>query len=233
MTDTGYTPLMLAAHCGNTPMVDIFLSILPRQQFLDELTLLACKYTINGVVNKRNQAYCYFEKALSATIPICNIKPCEAYEFRSECQTLDELALIREDDNAMLMHALLVNERVLLKSSNVNHLASLITAQSNVYRWGGSFHRCLQLRLHAYGLLIQTQYEDRNYPASHKKKLYALVNILFEIFHKEGVVPVESLTLTWSWIVNRADVTLSTLLFKLLFIITYVSVSLINDYFDS
>ena len=108
MNGTGFTPLMLAVNCNNTPIVDLISSILTREQVLDELRLLACKYTIDNVVNKPAQAYSYFEKALSAATSFCKSEPCEAYEFLTECQTLNELALIREDDNAMRMYALLL-----------------------------------------------------------------------------------------------------------------------------
>jgi hypothetical protein len=228
MNGAGFTPLMLAASCNNIPIVDILLSILPHQQALDELTLLACKYTIDGIEKKRDQAYCYFEKALSATKPLWKSEPCETYEFLNECQTLDELALIQKNDNAMRMHALLVSERLLLKRGYVDPFVSLIIKQSNFYRRSGLFHRCLQLRIHAYRLIIQTNHNHWQNLEWYKAKLCAFVNILFEILHKEGSVPVEPLTFIWTWIVNRADKALSMRLFQLLFLITYVSISFIE-----
>ena len=225
MNHAGFTPLMLAAYRNNTPVVDILLDILPRQQALDEMTLLACRYTINGVVNKHDQPYCYFEKALSMTTPLCNSELCEAYEFRSECRTLDELALIRGNDNAMRMHALLVSERLLLKSGQINHLVSLILKQSDVYKWHEKFHRCLQLRLHAYRLMMQTKHNDWYNSKLHKNYFYAFVSILLKILYKEDTVPIEPLVLIWSWILERKDNTLTALLFKLLLIITYVSIA--------
>jgi ankyrin repeat protein len=97
MSQTGFTPLMLAVHCNNTPIGDLLMDILSRQQVLDELVLLACKYTIDDVMNKRDQAYSYFEKALSVSASLCNTELCEAHELLSECQTLDELASIRKN----------------------------------------------------------------------------------------------------------------------------------------
>jgi ankyrin repeat protein len=227
MNQMGFTPLMLATYCGNTPIVDILLGILPHQQILDELTLLACKYTIDGAVSKRNQAYCYFEMALSMPTSLCNSEPCEAYEFLSECQTLNQLALIRENDNAMRMHALLVSERLLLQSGEVNHLVSLIIKQSNFYKWHGIFHRCLQLRLHAYRLVIQMEHDDwRAWHDSkwHTKYLDTLMELLLDILQQEGTVPVESLVLIWTWILKRVNNVLDESIFKLLCIITHVSI---------
>ena len=52
MNGAGFTPLMLAASCDNTPIVDLLLTMLSREQAQDELILLACRYTIDGVVKK-------------------------------------------------------------------------------------------------------------------------------------------------------------------------------------
>jgi ankyrin repeat protein len=228
MNSIGFTPLMLAAFRNNTPVIDIFSEILPRQQFLDELTLLACNYTIYGNASKRDQAYGYFEKALSMNTSLYNSTPCEAYEFRSECQTLDELALIRDDDNAMRMHALLVSERLLLKNNEIHRFLSILMKQSNIYQWHGSLHRCLHLRLHAYRLILQTEHNHRYNSLLYKKYLSTLVSILFKILLKEDTVPAESLAVVWTWILNRADNILTRFLFKFLFMTTYVSICLIE-----
>ena len=128
----------------------------------------------------------------------------------------------------MRMYALLVSERLLLKSGNVNHLLSLITKQSIIYRYSESFHRCLQLQMHAYRLVVQRQHTGWNKAEFEKKKLGSLVSLLFEILDKEMSIPVESLMLIWTWILNTADKTLSRIFFQLLFIITYVSYYLIG-----
>ncbi|CAF1032720.1 unnamed protein product [Adineta steineri] len=133
MNGTGFTPLMLAAYCNNTSIVNTFLNILPLQQILDELALLACRYTIDGNVKKRDQAYCYFENALNMTKPLCKCIPREVFEHHTECQTLDELARIREDDDRMRIHALLVSERLLITNGHINHFISLIIKQNSVY----------------------------------------------------------------------------------------------------
>ncbi len=228
MDSTGFTPLMLAASRNNTPIVDIFSKILPQRQFLDELALLACNYTIYGIADKRDQAYCYFERALSMNSPLCKSTPCEAYEFRSECQTLDELALIRDDDNAMRMHALLVSERLLLKNNEFHNFLSLLLKQSNIYKGRGLYHRCLHLRLYAYRLILKTEDENCPDPALHKSWLFELVSILFKLLLEECAVPIESLVIVWEWILNRARKNLVEILFKLIFIATYVSICLIE-----
>lgn len=224
MNQNGYTPLMLATSRNNTSIVDILVNILPHQQVLDELVLLACNYTIYGVRNKRDQAYCYFERALSRmSIPIHSSVRCEAYEFMNDCETLDELALIRDNDNAMRMYALVVSERLLLKYNEVNHLVSLIIKQSSIHRWNNEFHRCLQLRLRAYELVIQTENNQKHYPGLYKKCLNAFVSILLKILEEKKTSFVESLALIWRWTLNTPNKIFTKFLFKFVCIVTHVS----------
>ncbi|CAF3855504.1 unnamed protein product [Rotaria sp. Silwood1] len=160
----GFTPLMVAANFNKTAIVDILLDVLPRQQALEELALLACKYTIDGYASRRDQAYCYFEMLLNVTMPFCNNAVCKVYDCSSECRTFDELAAIRSDDNAMRMHALLVSERISLKSGDINFHLRLIIKQSYFYRHHGRLHRCIQLRLHAYQLANHIKHKDWHDP---------------------------------------------------------------------
>lgn len=226
MTKDGFTPLMLAARCNNTSIVNIFSQILPQQQFLDELSLLACNYIIHGIVGKRDEAYCYFEKALSRMSSVENISiTYEAYQFRRECQTLDELAQIRDNDDALRIHALLVCERLLMKSNDLGLLLSFIVKQSNFYKWNGLLHRSLQLRMHAYRLILQHHDSD---PLLHKKHLLTMVSDLLKIVQTEGNLPIKSLEIVWTWILKRVDNIYTSTLFKLLIIATYVSISSIE-----
>ncbi|CAF2885944.1 unnamed protein product [Rotaria sp. Silwood2] len=224
----GFTPLMVAANFNKIPIVDILLDILPRQQALEELALLACKYTIDGYASRRNQAYCYFEKLLSMMIPLCNNVICKAYECFNECRTLDELAAIRSDDNAMRMHALLVSERISLKSGDINFHLRLMLKQSYFYRHHGRLHRCLQLRLHAYQLARQMKHNDWHDPKWHRNYHNELLRILFKILHQEDTIPTEYVKLIWTWILDRADKQLGHNVFNLIIIATYVSVFLIE-----
>ena len=233
MTQDGFTPLMLAARCNNTPIVNIFSKILPEQQFLDELSLVACNYIIHGIAGKRDEAYCYFERALSRSTPVCNHTPCEAYEFGRECQTLDELAQIRNNDDALRMHALLVSERLLLKSHDIGHFLRLIIKQSNIYKWNGLLVRSLQMRIHAYHLILRTERDQHPHdPLLHKKYLTTMVDNLLQIVQTEDNAPIELLAIVWRWIFDRNDNSLTSNLFKLLFIAIYVSISLIKYAID-
>ncbi|CAF0928198.1 unnamed protein product [Adineta steineri] len=136
--------------------------------------------------------------------------------------TLDELARIREDDDRMRIHALLVSERLLITNGHINHFISLIIKQSSVYQSQERYHRCLQLRLYTYPLIIETKHKEWNTDKFHKEYLLKILYILFKILHKEGTVPSNSLELVWTWTKNRANKTLSTILMKLLFIAIYI-----------
>ncbi|CAF1257203.1 unnamed protein product [Adineta ricciae] len=203
MSQTGYTPLMLAASCNNKPIMNLLLQILPDEQILEEVVLLACRYTIDGNRSKRDEAYCYFEKALSRTPPSSINAPCEAYEFVTECQTLDELASIRDNDNKLRMYALVISERLLLQKDELKHLLTLIIKQSNVYRWQRLFHRCLQLRMYAYELLLQAE-TNRKYhikiceeylvlilletKTTDGNERYILISLIVQLVHKKIII---------------------------------------------
>ncbi len=224
MSQTGFTPLMLANYCNNKPIVDILGNMMPTKQILDEMTLLACIYTINGNVNQRNMAYCYFEKALNKTgwLEHCTI-PCEAYEFFHECQTLDQLASIRNNDNKLRMYALMVSERLLLKMNQINHFIKLLLKQSNIYQHQGALLRCLQLQMHGYQLLIKfNQSKNGEY---YQNFLSGFSSLLYYIYQKEDKIPIQSLETIWIWTLNRKnDKKQIPNLFRLLFLITHVCV---------
>ncbi|CAF1306550.1 unnamed protein product [Adineta ricciae] len=222
MGQAGFTPLMLAAYCDNKPIVQLLVNILPDQQVLDELLLLASRYTIDGNLSKRDEAYCYFERALSRAAPACINPSCEAYEYLTECQTLDELVSIRNDDNKLRMYALVVSERLLLQKGELKHLLTLIMKQSDVYRWQRLFRRCLQLRMHAYQLLLQAE-DHRKYDEKVQKSyLFQIVSSLYKILETEKRIPVHSLARIWSWILDEFNRSLNDVLIKLLMIVFYL-----------
>ena len=45
------------------------------------------------------------------------MEPVEAYQNRKECQTLEELALIKDNVNAVVMESLNIRERILEKEN--------------------------------------------------------------------------------------------------------------------
>lgn len=223
MSQTGFTPFMLATRCNNQPIRDLLSNRLSQQQILDELALLACNYIIYGITDKRNEAYSYFEQILTRKPSLCNLPTCEAYEFLKECQTFDELARIRDNDNAMRMHALLVYERILSERNESKHLIPMIMKQSDVYKMHRELHRCLQFRIHAYQLLIQTADTVRHHRQSYETILRKLANILFQIFSDHKIISFETFVLVWTWALRRVRNTLAEMFFRFICLATHVS----------
>ncbi|CAF0768149.1 unnamed protein product [Adineta ricciae] len=218
MSRTGFTPLMLATYRNNQAIVDILTDVISNEQVLDEMTLLACNYIIDGDGRKSDVAYCYFEKALSRNqcSKIETSAPCEAYEFLHECRTLDELASIRDNENKFRMYALMVGERLLLKMNGINHFLTLLIKQSNVYKRQKMLRRSLQLRLHGYRLIMKFN------QCTHKKYLSELIDLLYDILENKEDISIQSLTIIWMGILNEKNKIQTIYLFRLLFLMTYL-----------
>ena len=98
------TPLMLAIIINRTNIINLLYEMLPRQQYIDELMLLACHYALENrfdFVATNPLAFIYFEQALRLQQPNSNAIPCDIYQFRRECQTTDELTTIRYNSELM------------------------------------------------------------------------------------------------------------------------------------
>ena len=155
----GFSPMMLAAHHDLTPLVDLLFQRLPLQEALDELMLLACHYIIHGDTQNRQKAFDLFVRGLTEGEPLENSVSHEAYEHCQECQTVDELKSIWDDENALRMYSLVVSERILLRLGDVDALLELIDRQYNLYRNNRLYHRALQLRIHVYHLAMNYQFD--------------------------------------------------------------------------
>ncbi|CAF4714311.1 unnamed protein product, partial [Rotaria sp. Silwood2] len=119
--------------------------------------LLGCYYQIPYPFgfSSIEEAFNCFQQALELQPQISNAIPCEVYEFRSECQTLDELMIIRNDEDAMMMQALLVYERLLPSRSETHILVSiLIEYVLKIYEQRDQIDRCILLLVYAYNLSL-------------------------------------------------------------------------------
>ncbi|CAF3935291.1 unnamed protein product [Rotaria sp. Silwood1] len=152
-----FTPLMIAAHYDLRSIVELLFKILPLDRAADDLLRLACRYTIDLNMLNHDMALYFFVQGLNGKQISNNSIINEVYEFRQECQTLDQLESIQDDENAMRMHALLVNERIFLQRQDYSSYIDLIEKQCNYYCDQHLYHRSLQLRLHAYQLMIRVQ----------------------------------------------------------------------------
>ena len=76
------------------------------------------------------------------------MEPIEAYQNRKESQTLEELAEIESDENAMIMESLVVKERILGRNSE-NLLKSIRCAATYYEHHPFSPCKCIRLYRHA------------------------------------------------------------------------------------
>ncbi|CAF3960584.1 unnamed protein product, partial [Rotaria sp. Silwood1] len=119
------TPLMRAAKRHQPEIIDLLFAAMPRQQYIDEIMLLASLYQltyrpIEQVLDIFHEAFHLQSENLNNSIP------CEAYEFRRECQTFDELLNIRNDAPAMTIQALLVYDRLRSQHNEQRFLVSFL-----------------------------------------------------------------------------------------------------------
>ncbi len=141
------TPLMLAIAMNLTDIIDLFYQIQPRQQYIDEMMLLGSHYTLKyrlGFMNVNPRALIYFEQGLK------NAQPCDLYQFRRECQTIDELRAIQFNSELMCIQALLVYERLFPERNEVYLLIPKLFDFYRHYSNIQDYERCLFILIHLY-----------------------------------------------------------------------------------
>ncbi|CAF1133640.1 unnamed protein product [Adineta ricciae] len=193
MAQTGFTALMLADYCNNTPIKEMLIRRLPEKQVVDELALVACHYIIDGNRKKRPIAYSYLERALSKRILTDN---------GSARETLDELGLIRDDDSKLRPFALMMSERLSVENGETNHLMPLLRKQDNLYRWKKQYDRCLEMRMHAYELLLKNESKRQKNVKLRTEHLIGVLNALGKILKSENTIPIRHMGIVWSWMLD-------------------------------
>ncbi|CAF2885392.1 unnamed protein product [Rotaria sp. Silwood2] len=99
-----FTPMMLAAHHDLRPIVDLLFQILPLDRAADDLLQLACRYTIDHNMQNHDMALYFFEQGLNGNSTPYHLIREKVYEFCHECQTLDQLEFIQDDENTCFTH---------------------------------------------------------------------------------------------------------------------------------
>ena len=201
----GRTPLTRAGIWNQQEVVKYFVENEKQvwystSELIDELELIGSYQLTDG--NYRTdgfqQAHDYMLWAMKLrykdpNIPILKTNlpsPNRAYGNYSECQTIEELELIGEndDDIRLLFECLMIRERNGITETFIrllHHQADLFA--SNLYSWNPNFsirgqHKCqyaLQLWLYAYCLQIQTQ-TYLNQCVFHLEKCVKLMRKLIE-----------------------------------------------------
>ncbi|CAF1350167.1 unnamed protein product [Rotaria sordida] len=223
-TNDNFTPMMLAAHYNLRPIVDLLFELLPLDRAVDDLLRLACRYTIDRHMLDGDNAFYFFAQGLNGKQTSDNPILYEVYEFHHECQTFDELISIQNDNNAMRMHALLVNERIFRQHGDIAIYFDLVEKQCDYYHDNQLFHRCLQIRIHAYQLIRRVQNDSYDQRRWHDNKFDSLVKDLQNILRQSGVVPVDSLVIIFNWIFDQNMIVSTFLQLNLLKIVICVSI---------
>ena len=110
------------------------------------------------------------------------MEPVEAYQYRKESQTLEELAQIEGDENAIIMESLVIRERIL----GINNKGCLLEPIRNVsldYFRRNNFLLFLSLRLHAIKIA----------QSCHEEVSYDFTNVVFNILRVWSTLAKEDL----------------------------------------
>ena len=116
----GLTPLLSASNKRNISIVEGFLKMLEctKEQRIDALELLGASLAAAGSDINRGFQYIKHgmqERFADPSHPLLKqpVEPVEAYQNRRESQSLEELAQIEYNRNAIIMESLMITERII------------------------------------------------------------------------------------------------------------------------
>ena len=154
----GLTPLLEASNRGNIEIVECVIkqSEITKEQRIDALELLGTSLSLDYEVDDVESGFKYIKRGMlerfaDPTHPLLKrqMEPVEAYQNRKESRTLEELAQIEGDKNAIIMESLVLRERVFGR----NHVQLLepirFAADYCMYKHRSCFSVCIRLYRHA------------------------------------------------------------------------------------
>ena len=116
------TPLLEASDDCNIEMVECFINRpeCSKEQRIDALELLGATIANDSKAYDIEKAFSFMKRGMEERYedPSCpllkkKMEPVEAYQNRTESQTLEELSLLEGDDHAIQMEGLMIRERIL------------------------------------------------------------------------------------------------------------------------
>ena len=116
------TPLLEASNNCKIEMVEWFINRpeCSKEQRIDALELLGATIANNSKAYDIEKAFSFMKRGMEERYedPSCpllkkKMEPVEAYQNRTESQTLEELSLLEGDDHAIQMEGLMIRERIL------------------------------------------------------------------------------------------------------------------------
>ena len=154
------TPLLSASNLGETTVVEDFLGTpgCTKEQRIDALELLGASFAtpyfrVPDPVRAFEYMKCGMEERfqdLSHPVLKQPMEPVEAYQNKKECQTLEELAQIEGDVDAIIMESLIIRERILGSDNTVltDHIRKAVRRYSFCWHFR-NFDTCISLLRHA------------------------------------------------------------------------------------
>ncbi len=182
-SEHGLTPLLSAAERCQKEVVD---NIIARPEVsirdrIDALELLGGSLANDKENYNRDLAYECLHRAMklrwsdpSAPVMKPQTLPLPAYDFRVECEGLEDLLAIRSDDHAIHMEGLMIRERIL--GAENAELGHSIVYRGAVFADCARFERCVQLWLH--GLRLR-----RHVGASAWRDLLRFAQVFCQMLH--------------------------------------------------
>ena len=145
----GWTPLLLASKKCMESVVEILLKQpeVTKEQRANALELLGASTCLMGVFNPYiEKGFSYIKRGMKERFADAShlllkqqVEPAEAYQNRRECQTLEELAEIEGDEDAIIMESLVIRERI-IGANNVELLKPIQCVANHFNRMDpGSF----------------------------------------------------------------------------------------------
>ena len=181
------TPLLMGSDICNVEMVESLISKpqCTKEQRIDALELIGASIaaqplseSVSGIFLE-NEAFQYMKRGMEERFqdpsqPFLkqSMEPVEAYQSRPESQTLEELARIEGDRNAIMMEGLIVRERILGRDNM--KLVTPIQVIADYHRGRESFDICIGLLAHAMDI---TQQLDKSIDLD----LLRIINVLHQM----------------------------------------------------
>ena len=156
----GMTPLLLACSRGCVAMVENLIKQpeITKEQRINALELLGASVLIEECILENADLHDWkgfkyikhgmMERFADPSHPLFKqeMEPVEAYQNRRECQTLDELAEIEGDRDAIIMESLIIQERIM--GRNYEDLIAVIRNVAHYYE-DHDLSFCIKLLRHA------------------------------------------------------------------------------------
>jgi len=154
----GWTPLLLASTNCIESVVEILLKQpeVTKEQRANALELLgASTCLMGGFFSYIEEGFSYIKRGMKerfadASHPLLKqqVEPAEAYQNRRECQTLEELAEIEGDEDAIIMESLVIRERI-IGANNVELLEPIQCVANHFNRMDPGSFKTIPLYRHA------------------------------------------------------------------------------------